>query len=172
MELISKFAQLEFRHGAPERGRTGAPATARSTHPLNMRDSLVTPCTAVFDGILSNYPKRVDVWSIYLDMEIKIAEIEPQVTTAPHAAPPPRPIRRLPAPREGAGKSSRCHIGVAGAPRTVAPVPCALSLSCVLSTTSVWPANFGAARGPLGQGLREVPQLQLHPSELLAALTT
>ena len=91
MELISKFAQLEFRHGAPERGRTGAPATARSTHPLNMRDSLVTPCTAVFDGILSNYPKRVDVWSIYLDMEIKIAEIEPQVTTAPHAAPPPRP---------------------------------------------------------------------------------
>ena len=96
MELISKFAQLEFRHGAPERGRTGAPATARSTHPLNMRDSLVTPCTAVFDGILSNYPKRVDVWSIYLDMEIKIAEIEPQVTTAPShtRASPPHPTRR------------------------------------------------------------------------------
>ena len=75
--------------------------------------------------------------------------------THAHAAPPPRPIRRLPAPREGAGKSSRCHIGVAGAPRTVAPVPCALSLSCVLSTTSVRPANFGAARGPLGQGLRD-----------------
>jgi rRNA biogenesis protein RRP5 len=53
VELISKFAQLEFRHGAPERGRT------------------------VFDGILANYPRRVDVWSVYLDMEIRAAE--PQV---------------------------------------------------------------------------------------------
>ena len=63
MELISKFAQLEFRHGAPERGRT------------------------VFDGILSNYPKRVDVWSVYLDMEIRIAEADPQA----HPNPRPQP---------------------------------------------------------------------------------
>ena len=47
VEVLSKFAQLEFRHGAAERGRT------------------------VFDGILSNYPKRVDVWSVYMDMELK-----------------------------------------------------------------------------------------------------
>ena len=50
VELISKFAQLEFKFGDAERGRT------------------------VFDGILSNYPKRVDVWSVYLDMEIKAAD--------------------------------------------------------------------------------------------------
>jgi len=48
--LISKFGQLEFKYGSPERGRT------------------------VFDGILSNYPKRVDVWSIYLDMELRAGE--------------------------------------------------------------------------------------------------
>ena len=53
VDLLCKFAQLEFKHGAPERGRT------------------------VFDGILANYPKRVDVWSIYLDMELKQGEPEP-----------------------------------------------------------------------------------------------
>ena len=63
VELISKFAQLEFRHGDAERGRT------------------------VFDGILSNYPKRVDVWSVYLDMEIRIAEADPQA----HPNPRPQP---------------------------------------------------------------------------------
>lgn len=45
--LISKLAQMEFKHGSPERGRT------------------------IFEGILSNYPKRVDIWSVYLDMELK-----------------------------------------------------------------------------------------------------
>ena len=67
VELISKFAQLEFRHGAPERGRT------------------------VFDGILSNYPKRVDVWSVYLDMEIRIPDADPQVARRPILSPNPVP---------------------------------------------------------------------------------
>jgi rRNA biogenesis protein RRP5 len=44
--LISKFAQLEYKSGVAERGRT------------------------MFEGILQSYPKRVDVWSIYLDMEV------------------------------------------------------------------------------------------------------
>jgi len=53
VEVISKFAQLEFRHGLAERGRT------------------------VFDGVLANYPKRVDVWNIYIDMELRQGESEP-----------------------------------------------------------------------------------------------
>ena len=53
VEVLSKFAQLEFKFGTAERGRT------------------------VFDGILSSYPKRVDIWSVYLDMELKNAEHEP-----------------------------------------------------------------------------------------------
>ena len=53
VEVLSKFAQLEFRYGSAERGRT------------------------VFDGILSSYPKRVDIWSIYIDMELKEGDAEP-----------------------------------------------------------------------------------------------
>jgi len=53
VEVISKFAQLEFHNGLPERGRT------------------------VFDGVLANYPKRVDVWSVYIDMELRQAEPKP-----------------------------------------------------------------------------------------------
>ncbi|KAI8983026.1 hypothetical protein BDB01DRAFT_792092 [Pilobolus umbonatus] len=49
---IVKFAQLEFKHGEPERGRT------------------------ILEGVMSNYPKRLDLWSIYLDMEIKAGDIE------------------------------------------------------------------------------------------------
>lgn len=47
VELISKYGQLEFRHGSAERGRT------------------------VFDGVLASFPKRFDVWSVYLDMELR-----------------------------------------------------------------------------------------------------
>mmetsp|Transcript_22412 Transcript_22412/g.44436 ORF Transcript_22412/g.44436 Transcript_22412/m.44436 type:complete len:897 (-) Transcript_22412:227-2917(-) len=47
IKLISNFAQLEFRHGSPDRGRT------------------------ILEGMLSNYPKRLDLWSLYLDMESK-----------------------------------------------------------------------------------------------------
>lgn len=47
VNIISKFGMLEFRFGNPEHGRT------------------------MFEGIVSNYPKRMDIWSIYMDMEIK-----------------------------------------------------------------------------------------------------
>lgn len=47
VNVISKFAQFEFKHGEPERGRT------------------------MFEHILSSYPKRVDIWSVYIDMVLK-----------------------------------------------------------------------------------------------------
>ncbi|KAJ2161365.1 rRNA biogenesis protein rrp5 [Coemansia sp. RSA 552] len=46
IKAITQFGQMEFRYGEPERGRT------------------------VFEGVLNTYPKRVDLWSVYLDMEI------------------------------------------------------------------------------------------------------
>ena len=52
-DVLSKFAQLEFKFGEAERGRT------------------------VFDSILSNFPKRVDIWSIYMDMELRNGDVEP-----------------------------------------------------------------------------------------------
>jgi rRNA biogenesis protein RRP5 len=51
VKTISKFAQLEFKHGEPERGRT------------------------IFEGIMTTYPKRIDLWSIYVDMEIKVGDV-------------------------------------------------------------------------------------------------
>lgn len=44
--VIMKFAQLEYRYGSSERGRT------------------------VFSSLCANFPKRLDLWSVYLDMEI------------------------------------------------------------------------------------------------------
>ena len=52
VKTISKFAQMEFKFGEAERGRT------------------------IFEGILSNYPKRIDIWSIYLDMEIRNGDVD------------------------------------------------------------------------------------------------
>ncbi|KAJ3090994.1 hypothetical protein HK102_001993 [Quaeritorhiza haematococci] len=51
IKITFKFAQLEFKYGEPERGRT------------------------IFEGLVSNYPKRVDLWSIYLDMEIRNGDL-------------------------------------------------------------------------------------------------
>ncbi|CAN6626078.1 rRNA biogenesis protein Rrp5p [Trichomonascus vanleenenianus] len=45
--MISKFAQLEYANGEAEQGRT------------------------LFEGLISSYPKRVDLWSVYLDHEMK-----------------------------------------------------------------------------------------------------
>ncbi|KAJ3191224.1 rRNA biogenesis protein rrp5 [Irineochytrium annulatum] len=45
LKVVCKFAQMEFKFGEAERGRT------------------------LFEGVLSNHPKRLDMWSIYLDME-------------------------------------------------------------------------------------------------------
>lgn len=41
---------LEYKHGQPESGRT------------------------MFEGIVTNFLKRMDVWSIYMDMEVKYGE--------------------------------------------------------------------------------------------------
>lgn len=51
INTIVKFGILEFKLGDAERGRT------------------------VFENILSNYPKRVDIWSIYLDQEQRIGDL-------------------------------------------------------------------------------------------------
>jgi len=48
--VTCKFAQLEFKYGTVEEGRR------------------------IFENILSTYPSRVDIWSIYLDNEIKRGE--------------------------------------------------------------------------------------------------
>ncbi|RVE75742.1 hypothetical protein OJAV_G00001760 [Oryzias javanicus] len=47
VDVIAKFAQLEFRYGNPETGRS------------------------MFDKVLSSYPKRTDLWSIFIDLEIR-----------------------------------------------------------------------------------------------------
>ena len=48
LALTSKFAQLEFKHGDPERGRT------------------------IFETLLSQWPKRLDLWNVWIDMEISL----------------------------------------------------------------------------------------------------
>ncbi|XP_060066718.1 protein RRP5 homolog [Ylistrum balloti] len=50
VEMIAKSAQLEFKFGDAERGRT------------------------MFESVLGNYPKRTDLWSVYLDMVTKSGE--------------------------------------------------------------------------------------------------
>lgn len=50
--VITSFALMEFKVGSAERGRT------------------------ILEGVLSNYPKRVDLWSVYLDQEIRIGEVD------------------------------------------------------------------------------------------------
>ncbi|KAM5272458.1 protein RRP5 homolog isoform 2-T2 [Ctenodactylus gundi] len=47
VDVIAKFAQLEFQLGDAERAK------------------------AIFENMLSTYPKRIDVWSVYIDMIIK-----------------------------------------------------------------------------------------------------
>jgi len=52
LKTISKFAQLEYKLGDAERGRT------------------------IFEGIVSSHPKRWDVWSVYMDMEASKGDIQ------------------------------------------------------------------------------------------------
>lgn len=52
IKFISHAAILEFKCGVPDRGRS------------------------LFEGILREYPKRTDLWSIYLDQEIRLADPE------------------------------------------------------------------------------------------------
>ncbi|XP_010934562.1 rRNA biogenesis protein RRP5 isoform X2 [Elaeis guineensis] len=52
IKFISQTAILEFKFGVPDRGRS------------------------MFEGILREYPKRTDLWSIYLDQEIRLGDVE------------------------------------------------------------------------------------------------
>ncbi|KAI5291692.1 rRNA biogenesis protein rrp5 [Ascosphaera aggregata] len=54
IETTTKFAQLEYRsvNGDAERGRT------------------------VFEGLLSSFPKRIDLWNVLIDLEIKVGDVE------------------------------------------------------------------------------------------------
>ncbi|KAG6336141.1 hypothetical protein ID866_2951 [Astraeus odoratus] len=52
IKTIARFAQLEYKLGDSERGRT------------------------IFEGIVDSHPKRWDMWCIYIDMEAKQGEIQ------------------------------------------------------------------------------------------------
>lgn len=45
VKTVLKFAQLEFKIGSPERGRT------------------------LFEGLVASFAKRTDLWNVYIDME-------------------------------------------------------------------------------------------------------
>lgn len=51
VKTISQFGLMEFKVGEPERGRT------------------------IFEGIVDSYPKRLDLWWIYIDQEIRLRNI-------------------------------------------------------------------------------------------------
>ncbi|GAB5033644.1 rrp5 homolog [Nannochloropsis oceanica] len=50
--VISHFAQAEFEHGSIDRGRT------------------------IFEGLLSSFPKRLDIWNMYVDKEVKTGHVD------------------------------------------------------------------------------------------------
>ncbi|WOG99939.1 hypothetical protein DCAR_0519295 [Daucus carota subsp. sativus] len=52
IKFISQAAILEFKGGVPDRGRS------------------------MFEGMLREYPKRTDLWSIYLDQEIRLGDMD------------------------------------------------------------------------------------------------
>ena len=52
IDLISRFAQLEMKFGQLERGKT------------------------LFDTMMMSYPKRTDLWLVYIDTLTKVGDIE------------------------------------------------------------------------------------------------
>jgi rRNA biogenesis protein RRP5 len=52
VETMSKFAQFEYEFGSVERGRT------------------------VFEGLLSKFPKKLDLWYVFVDKEVKAGEMD------------------------------------------------------------------------------------------------
>ena len=52
IDLISRFAQLEVKFGEPERGKT------------------------MFDTLMISYPKRTDLWLVYIDTLTKSNDAE------------------------------------------------------------------------------------------------
>lgn len=52
IDVVRKFAQLEFNKGEPERGRS------------------------LFEGLIADVPKRIDLWNVYIDQEMKAGDKE------------------------------------------------------------------------------------------------
>lgn len=50
-DYARRFAQNEFEHGSVERGRS------------------------VFEGLMASYPKRLDLWNVYFDKEVKAGDL-------------------------------------------------------------------------------------------------
>ncbi|GMM31738.1 Rrp5 protein [Martiniozyma asiatica (nom. inval.)] len=50
VDVVRKFAQLEFQKGDAEQGRS------------------------LFEGLLSDVPKRIDLWNVYIDQEVKFGK--------------------------------------------------------------------------------------------------
>jgi rRNA biogenesis protein RRP5 len=65
LKTISKFAQLEYKLGEPERGKT------------------------LFEGIVDSHPKRWDLWSIYIDMEAGQKDVQSMRSVGKLASFPP-----------------------------------------------------------------------------------
>lgn len=75
VSMATQTALLEFKMGDPERGRS------------------------MFEGILANYPKRLDLWSVYLDQEISrggdLQRVRSLFERATHLALPPKKMKFL-----------------------------------------------------------------------------
>lgn len=72
VDVIAKFAQLEFRMGDTERAK------------------------AMFENTLSSYPKRTDLWSVYIDMVVKYGtqeEVRHILDRAVHLKAAPKKIK-------------------------------------------------------------------------------
>ena len=52
VETIEKMAVLEFKHGDAERGKT------------------------LLEGLVDRYPKRLDLWAVYIDQLAKVGDIQ------------------------------------------------------------------------------------------------
>lgn len=53
---------------------------------------------SLFEGVLRNYPKRLDLWNVYIDQEIKVGEqprIRALLERATHLSLPPRKMKIL-----------------------------------------------------------------------------
>ena len=73
--MTTQTALLEFKNGDAERGRS------------------------IFEGVLANYPRRLDIWSVYLDQEISRGGDQGRVRSlferATHLALPPKKMKFL-----------------------------------------------------------------------------
>lgn len=52
VETIERMAVIEFKHGDAERGKT------------------------LFEGLVDRYPRRLDLWSVYIDQLAKVGDIQ------------------------------------------------------------------------------------------------